>query len=144
MKHQTTLIKWEDRFNTGIDEIDRQHRKLVALINEFGMICGKAGEKEISQLLDAMVDYAVYHFQTEEKQFLVKTPYLDGHLDEHQFFTDNTARFGRTFQEDTARAAGDLLGFLVTWLKNHILETDRVHLAGFLKTAPDTAGKKQV
>ena len=30
----TEIFPWNDNFNTGIDTIDRQHIKLVALINQ--------------------------------------------------------------------------------------------------------------
>ena len=64
---QFDIVPWNSSFETGIAIIDEQHSQLVKLLNQlaYGYVCG-VEHREIEFILDALIDYAAYHFETEE------------------------------------------------------------------------------
>ena len=60
---------WADYFETGFEDVDGQHHKLVDFINA---LAGRAVSgvpirpDELSHSLDGLARYAVHHFATEE------------------------------------------------------------------------------
>ena len=81
-------IKWTDSYNFGIREIDSQHIKLADIMNRLceAMDNGKEGYV-INQILDELADYALEHFDTEEKYFLeFKYEGAEEHKSQHEIF----------------------------------------------------------
>lgn len=61
------IVPWNPSFDTGIPIIDEQHRQLVDLLNDLaGQYVHGADAQHALRILDALVDYAAYHFETEE------------------------------------------------------------------------------
>ncbi|MCB1053002.1 MAG: hemerythrin, partial [Acidobacteria bacterium] len=62
-------IKWGPDLEIGHSTIDYQHRTLVNRLNDLYDIkqSGKGGEVLLQVVLDELVQYAQYHFATEEK-----------------------------------------------------------------------------
>jgi hemerythrin len=64
------IVFWEDKYATGIEVIDTQHKKLIDITNELYRACLSR-----SQTLDAvfkesmgrMVEYVRYHFTAEQE-----------------------------------------------------------------------------
>lgn len=81
------IVPWNSSFETHIAIIDEQHRQLVALINDLSheYVYGREiGEAE--RILDALIDYAAYHFKTEEAlwaEVLTNDSLLESHLNTH-------------------------------------------------------------
>ncbi len=123
------VFRWDQHYVTGLQEIDDQHMRLVALINRLGnMVTNADGTdaEEIPNVLEELADYAVYHFAEEEK--LVREAQVDSrhrcaHRDEHQGFADEVTRL----TPDTLSPDGlnHLLKYLVNWLAYHILGSDQ-------------------
>ena len=70
-------IEWNDEYLLGIQEIDNQHKKLVAIANELYDITTGNSEVyklEMSKVLKKLTDYTVYHFSSEE-EFMKKKGY---------------------------------------------------------------------
>ena len=127
-------IIWNDRFNLQIEVIDRQHRRLVDLMNRLIAIQGeKASDDDIADILGAMTNYLGYHFDTEEQLMLDHGyPELESHREEHQAFVTQTAYFIATYREGGASLKSDILLFLKEWLVEHIVKTD-AHFGQFMK-----------
>jgi len=66
-----SLIKWDESFSVGVKEIDQQHQKMVAILNEvYKMVsANNYSDSGIKEILKELTDYADYHFSTEEKYF---------------------------------------------------------------------------
>lgn len=122
------IFPWSPNFETGIDLIDQQHRKLVVLLNRLAEqhVRGVSGEA-VEQILGELADYADYHFRTEDEiwgRHLGEDAWVTGHAQTH-------ARFFETVTDLRAggRALGavleDLLSFLTRWLAYHILDSDK-------------------
>jgi Hemerythrin HHE cation binding domain len=66
------VFVWDSQFETGIAEIDRQHLKLVQLINRLGRILVVETEADsltraLFSIFDELANYVEYHFKFEEE-----------------------------------------------------------------------------
>ena len=127
------IFPWNDNFNTGLEEIDQQHRKLVALLNRLANhVAFKTGIPGLSEILDELTDYTVYHFETEEAiwhQYLADDETENRHKESHKSFVATIQRFQEargSKQHDNVMQ--EALAFLARWLAAHIIESDR-HMA---------------
>jgi hemerythrin-like metal-binding protein len=130
----TDFFPWKNEYGLGIEEIDNQHRKLIALINKLYEAFIKRSEKEnMNTFLKEMLDYARYHFETEEKYFQkIDYPKASEHIKLHNDFEAKAIEFRHRFRlGDTITST--LMKFLRDWLKYHILKSDREY-AEFLKS----------
>ena len=121
------LVQWTDKLATGVPLIDQQHKMLVASINDLhrAMRQGRA-DQSLLEILDALYDYTVSHFSTEE-QFFTHSAYADtrNHIDIHRNFTAKIAEFRAALAGGTAKVSMELLEFLKDWLIHHIQGTDQ-------------------
>ena len=82
------LMPWTSSFENGVSEFDKQHHRLVDLINELykAMKTGR-GNDVIGKVLDELVDYTGTHFAAEEKLMVKhKYPDYDSHIVIHREF----------------------------------------------------------
>lgn len=131
------FFDWSTRYETGIPEIDAQHKTLVKLTNTLAEASASKTPDELAILNRAMVelsDYIKVHFSTEER-LLVQSHYPDlqdhilGHRDFERQFKDllQQAMGGQLMGVDP------LLDFLKPWLADHILQSDQ-NFAAHMKT----------
>lgn len=124
------IVPWSSSFEIGVAIIDEQHRQLVALLNELGQgyVCG-AEDSEVKRILVALIDYADYHFATEEAlwaELPINDGLFEGHVKGHSGFVGKIrAMQSRLKKDDSHTVMEDLLSFLVTWLTHHILYEDK-------------------
>ena len=63
-------IIWNNNFSVGVQELDKQHKKIIEIENR--LIKAKDGRidsETIADLLSDLTKYATKHFETEEKLF---------------------------------------------------------------------------
>jgi hemerythrin len=122
-----SLIRWDDSFSVDVVEIDKQHQKLVGMINDLhdGMRQGKS--KEImGKIIGGLVGYAGTHFRTEEKYFdQFGYPDSGSHKKEHSNFTQKVADFKGGFDAGKFGLSMEVMNFLSNWLQNHIKGLDK-------------------
>lgn len=121
-----TLFSWNSKFSIDVDVIDNQHKKLFELINNLHSLV-KSGiqGKEITQRLDALIDYTSYHFVEEEK-YMQEVGYI--RLDQHKLAHQNLREQALKFRENIISGDGNMeefINFLYQWLTKHIMEQDR-------------------
>ncbi len=130
------LIEWNQDLSIGMKDIDNQHKKLINLINELydALIQGK--EKEVlDKILKELIDYAHYHFKTEEDLMDEKNYFETAiHKRAHQFFKEKITDLIKRKKEDYVSL--ELFKFLKNWLINHILIMDK-KFGYFLKYGKD-------
>ncbi len=127
------IFPWSDQFETGIAEIDAQHRRLVQLLNLLAShLVHQSDPPTLISVFTELADYAVYHFQTEEA---IWHHYFPGdeaearHKQVHDSFIYSVLAL--KFEEHTKpmeKVLEDTLSFLTHWLAFHILDSDK-HLA---------------
>lgn len=121
----------------GLPEIDRQHRKLIDMINQLddATRAGK-GRDAIGAILDELIIYSATHFRMEEKYF-DQFGYADSevHKREHAALAEKVADFAAELNAaDDSRVQAvlvELVSFLGIWWKYHILDTDMKYAALF-------------
>ncbi len=131
-------ITWNEKFSVGVAEIDRQHKRLLNMINDLDEAVNSGKRKDaISRILDELIIYTATHFRTEEKYF-VQFGYPEGeeHKDEHAVCVKMVNKFVRDFNSESqggklAALTDELLSFLGIWWKYHILETDNKYAKFF-------------
>ncbi len=124
------LMAWNDYFVTGFDEVDRQHRRLVEMVNAAAPLLAESQARpfaEVKPLLDSLAEYAVTHFQYEEDlmaQTAIAQAHQGHHRAAHAAFTHEVGRMMRQAQEEGSLSGTELLRFLTSWLTFHILSED--------------------
>jgi hemerythrin len=131
-----TMFSWDHRLETGIAELDFQHelifRKAAAVLAS-----AEDGETEpvIGRAIQFLVDYALIHFETEERYMRAAGyPDLHEHALVHARMARRIGEAADRFSEGgaTADLIEDLETILRGWLRMHILEKDRA-LAEWLR-----------
>lgn len=122
---------WDKHFETGLAEVDRQHHRLVDLINRFGNLLAQLEGvtfNDIETVFKELADYAKYHFKEEEDMMgLVglDARYVTHHTRLHLDFLQELTRMREGVSPQKPDAAKPLLKFLTYWLAFHILGTDQ-------------------
>jgi hemerythrin len=118
-------MSWSIELDTGIDVIDKQHRRIVDYINQLhdARTSGHTRE-DVGNVIDELIDYTLSHFAFEESmQEESNYPFYKAHKKVHDLFTKRVGDFRTRFVmgEDVAEELNHLL---VTWLFNHIKRDD--------------------
>ena len=122
-----SLIKWNDSFSVNVSKVDQEHKKLFEMINELtGAMKAGQGKDVLGNILDGLISYTTFHFQTEEDYFQkVKYPGAAEHKKEHVAFVEKVTEFKKDFDAGRATISVNILLFLSKWLQNHIKGTDQ-------------------
>jgi diguanylate cyclase (GGDEF)-like protein/hemerythrin-like metal-binding protein/PAS domain S-box-containing protein len=129
----TEIFPWNDNFDTGIADIDEQHKRLVQLLNKLAAhLACQTDAGMMEEVFDELAAYAVYHLQSEEQvwhTFFPEDTLEAVHQQEHaRFLTSVMALKQDDGEKSEAQRYEELLSFLSHWLAFHILESDK-HLS---------------
>lgn len=120
-------FEWNaDALSVDVDEMDRQHQRLIALMNQLHEEHGAGADKAtLGKTLEALGAYTVQHF-AEEEQYMesIQYPALGSHKLIH---ADLLEKFGehRAAFEASGEMGEEFFLFLKRWLKAHICGIDR-------------------
>ena len=123
-----------DRFKTGIELVDDEHRTLFEIIKETNdLICAEHLHDKydkIMELLAKLKDYTEFHFHDEEMLMeRIGYPGLEAQKHAHAAFVERLVDIDlNTLDEidnDQQSYLLDLINFLISWLTNHILVCDK-------------------
>ena len=120
-------IIWNSHYETGIENIDFQHKILVERLNDIIELQAKGEvQSNLFELLVFLEGYANYHFQTEEMIFK-SFPYSNAldHIATHNFFKKKIKDFKEKYSIGETLIDKELIEFLSKWLLDHILGTDK-------------------
>jgi hemerythrin len=120
------VIKWRESYSTGVEQFDKEHHKLVELINAmFEVMRDKRELEAVEKLLDELITYTQYHFDNEEKAMEEASyPGLAEHREEHEKLKAEAVNFKSRLKEDVENGTKNFYIFLREWLTKHILECD--------------------
>lgn len=121
-----TEISWSEKLEVGIKEIDNQHKKLIEVINNLNFSLENGEPQELVKILiKELVEYAGYHFKTEEEYF-EKYGYSKSqeHIAEHVGFTEKIQRFYNDSLDSQKGLSIEVFNFLKRWLVEHIQGSD--------------------
>ena len=61
-----SYLVWEPDLDTGINVIDAQHHRIVEMINRLHAAQGAQRHDIVSEVVEELVDYTLFHFAFEE------------------------------------------------------------------------------
>ncbi|UTZ21574.1 GGDEF domain-containing protein [Vibrio campbellii] len=123
-------FRWDTYFETGIEQVDEQHQYLVGFINKYGELLAQ-NSISLTDIQVALFDlsrYAEFHFKEEEnlmREVGIYPEHLQKHIQVHRAFISDIISMQSFINEESKRAAEQLLDFLIHWLAYHILGIDQ-------------------
>lgn len=123
------MLKWSRDFELGIGSVDEQHRELFELINRaYGVlrdISSKDRHGQVATILEELLKYAEYHFESEESYMLeIEYSGYFKHKVEHTRLIKELKvkllEFNSFYTSDIDR----ILSYISGWIVDHIVEED--------------------
>jgi hemerythrin len=123
------MTQWTQELETGIPELDAQHRNLLGLIEQLtGLIeTPTINEEEVQVLIAFLENYALQHFACEERCMTeTHCPTRESNQEAHQAFQKGVLQFKHDFadKEEKRELLTILQASLRAWMRNHILKID--------------------
>lgn len=123
-------------FEIGIAELDAQHKRLHALLVRLRDAVGKHYGYATNAILDELTIEARIHFAVEESLMrMLAFPDVDSHVAEHAGLMQQLEKFRKRAQD--FEVAGELAGFTLAWLNDHVDRYDREFVDHFLRAGVD-------
>lgn len=120
-------LKWTELLTVGVPQMDEEHKKFIAQVNELTKAVLECRDKAtIRHLMDSMLAEAANHFRNEE-QLLVKWKYPDRavHATKHVQLAAQLNLVKREFETPAVSFMGALKGLQINQLLiDHVLKED--------------------
>ncbi len=118
---------WNEMYSVHITALDRQHQRLFAAVNELDeALSSGQGSTVVEDVLKQLMDYTASHFAAEEKLMeRYGFPGLADHRFKHEELTRKVMALHEEYKHGNIGVPLSLMLFLQTWLKEHILGTDK-------------------
>lgn len=124
-------LRWDSGLETGIEEIDWEHRRLLNIANRLLQARAKGrGQAAAPPVLRDLERHAAEHFEHEERYMReMGFPDLEAHAAEHRRMAKRLEAFIAALASDTPPGVDELCDLMREWLLGHILELDKVYAA---------------
>ena len=139
------FVEWSDVLSVGIEEIDSQHKVLVAMVNEMhDAIHKRRGSDAVRGILGKLADYTRIHFAVEESLMrILGYPGYDEHKEQHEELIANMQDLQHKVEKGTTAIGFELMHFLKIWLTKHIMESDQRYAEYFIQAGAKPRLKKK-
>ncbi|MBF0628091.1 MAG: bacteriohemerythrin [Magnetococcales bacterium] len=123
---EAEFFPWTDRLMTGIHDVDEDHKKLVAMVNQIHRLLKEsAGSEDVGKVIHELAAYTQFHFAREERMFdQFGYPDTASHKEKHLRLLNDVTGLMQKFAAGDFAAPMDLLTFAKAWLIEHIMGTD--------------------
>lgn len=130
------FLHWTSDLDTGIEQVDEQHKILVQYINEMHDAHVAGNREAVGKALDHLIEYTVQHFSDEEDLLkMAEYPLTDAHHRVHENFVSKVQTYKGRF-DNGDDVSQELLDILETWLFMHIRRNDH----GYVRHVKDKLG----
>lgn len=121
-----SFIEWTTKNEIHVPIVDEQHKKLFAILNKLHEAVSLGKEQSaLATVLDELIEYTVYHFDTEEQLFAEYAfPGAPEHKAEHDKLTGQAVELQQRMQEGETAISFEVLDFLYDWLMDHTIGLD--------------------
>ncbi|MBD3233469.1 MAG: bacteriohemerythrin [candidate division Zixibacteria bacterium] len=121
------LIEWKSEYDTGIESIDKQHRRLVNMINALDRSRkDNNSDRTIRNVMIAIANYTKLHFADEENLMRkLEFDELEYHQGLHNKLREQVVNILTRIGTDQHYNINNLIQFLSNWLLNHISKEDQ-------------------
>lgn len=133
-KEEKDPFAFTDKYKTGIEMVDEEHKKLFEIIRETNDVINTefVHDKydEIMRLLAELKNYTEIHFSDEEKLMEeIDYPGLEAQRMAHEAFVEKLVMIDLEeldeIDDNQQEYLLNLIDFLLGWLSNHILASDK-------------------
>ena len=127
LREKKQYVRWKDEYSVGIDLIDKDHQKLLNLINQFQTAVDyRTGAEFEKEALDALLAYTQFHFDREEALMEEHGyPDFEAHKEEHRKMIKQVHDCIKQHEDSSHQSMQYGADFLRNWLVNHINGTDQ-------------------
>ena len=129
----TEIVTWGEKYATGIELIDEQHRMLVTLTNSLYQACfsgGIAADGVFENTLHRMVEYVRFHFGAElEILKRVNFPQYQDHKQQHDTLVKNIIDAANNYSGGKKLVPNTFVRTLKDWVFSHIAVSDKIYAA---------------
>ena len=123
-------IEWNERFATGVEIVDKQHRGLIDILNGLFKSIGEGrSEAALLGVFGELRRYADNHFDTEErllKKHGVESRHQVEHVIRHVAYRRRIEALRARHDEGERLIPIQVLAFVSDWWLKHILNCDRI------------------
>lgn len=123
-------VDWSDSYLLGINDIDLQHKKLVAIANElYDIAIGDENDYKAKMpiVLKKLTDYTEYHFKFEEQlQKNIGYPGFDSHKSTHDFFIKEVNFQIQKLNSENKENVLRFYSYIANWVLTHIAKADKL------------------
>ena len=125
------IVRWEEKYTTGIEVIDNQHKQLILLTNQLYQAClarEQTLETAFKDALKRMVEYVHFHFSAEEEILQrIKFPNYADHKKQHTDLVKRILEASKNFEKGERFVANRFVITLKDWVFGHIGFYDRIY-----------------
>jgi hemerythrin len=136
------MFTWIDDYSMQIDEVDAQHKQLIAYLNQlFDQTSFQHNKDKIKLILDDLLVFTDNHFATE-RCYMEKYKYPDivNHTKEHSILKEKLVTIEDRLNTSNFNLALEILLFIKQWLVIHLTDTDQKFYKYLKNTCPDKLG----
>lgn len=123
------VFPWNKNLETGIEEIDTQHMKLIEILNSLTQSLIHNDDSELTEIFEELVEYTEYHFEAEEQiwePYFSDDPWFTSHLKTHESFLPRVLKIKEKEQDSSlGDVVEEIVKFLIRWLAYHIIDNDK-------------------
>ena len=124
--------KWNPRLETGIEEIDEQHKELFKRVDRLELAVYKGNpSEELKKFIEYLNVYVAEHLDAEEKILRdCNFPDFAAHLKQHEEFRTLCAGMLSTYKETGPDnyLALEVEKRLIKWCEEHIMKMDMAYV----------------
>jgi hemerythrin len=138
-KGPIVLIHWSQKFETGVADIDREHRHLVDLANSLCASLERPEPHILQAVFMQLAGYICHHLVSEETlaaHYRVDAALQERLQQEHQAFVAEIGRLQKQIESEPVQTAQTLHACLRSFINNHVLVTDFELAAALPKEHP--------
>jgi len=127
------MVVWDEKYATGIQLIDSQHKELFSLTNELFRAC-MGGNEELKDVfketMGRMVEYVRFHFGAEQ-QLLQRLKYPDyqEHVKQHELLVRDILGAVNEYNKGEKFVPNQFVRTMRDWILSHIALTDKQYVA---------------
>lgn len=139
------FVAWSETLDSGVKEIDDQHKTLVNMLNTLNeAIHGGWGKEARREVIDKLIEYTKVHFAMEEGLMDSSNyPNSKAHKRQHEELIVMLKEHVRQYEQNSDTSSYNLIFFLKRWLTEHIMRDDKLLGKYLVKSGPTKGQEKK-
>lgn len=127
------IVIWTEKYATGVEVVDDQHKELVNLTNQLYQAClagNESADTVFKRAMHRMVEYVRFHFGFEQNLLeRANFPMFREHKQEHDKLIRQILDAVKNYEEGKKFVPNQFVRTLKDWVFSHIAVSDKVYAA---------------